>query len=151
VKKAWELAFSFLFKLKMLIIEDQPRKALILKQCIFNGRLPNNLRTFSLVWALLCGIALWSIWIKRNDLIFNSLKWHDVKLRRVMWDSLLDYGKMERKHTLAMIQKYLEKRGKLLELFDKIWCPHQVICARAGKKIRWCYQPPLAIIYCGNC
>jgi hypothetical protein len=37
-----------------------------------------------------------------------------------MWDSLLNYGRMEWKHTLAMIQKYLEKKGKLLEVFDKI-------------------------------
>jgi hypothetical protein len=47
-----------------------------------------------------------------------------------MWDSLLDYGRMEWKHTLAMIQKYLEKEGKFLKLFDKTWCPHQAICAR---------------------
>ncbi len=60
VKKAWELAFSFLFNLEMLIIEDQPRKTLSLKQCIFNGRLPNNLRRFNLgglcCVALLCGL-----------------------------------------------------------------------------------------------
>jgi len=60
VKKAWELAFSFLFNLEMLIVEDQPRKALSLNQCIFNGRLPNNLRKFSLgglcCVALLCGL-----------------------------------------------------------------------------------------------
>jgi hypothetical protein len=37
-----------------------------------------------------------------------------------MWDSLLNYGRMEWKHTLAMIQKYLEKKSKLLEVFDKI-------------------------------
>jgi hypothetical protein len=36
---------------------------------------------------------------QRNDLIFNLVKWQDVKLKRVMWDSLLDYGKMEWKHT----------------------------------------------------
>lgn len=128
----------------MLIIEDQPRKALSLEQCLFNGRLPNNWRRFNLVGALLCGIALWSIWIKWNDLLFNSVKWQDAKLKRVMWDSLSDYGKMEWKHTLAMIQKYSEKNGKLLELFDKTCCPHQVICVRDGKKTylcKWCYQP----------
>jgi len=52
---------------------------------------------------------------------------------------------------MAMIQKYPEKEGKLLELFDKTWWPHQVICVRDGKKIRWGYQPSLAIVSCGNC
>jgi len=68
-----------------------------------------------------------------------------------MWDSLLDYGKVEWKHTLAMIQKYPKKKSKLLELFDKTWCLHQVICVKDEKKIRWCYQLPLVIVSCGNC
>jgi hypothetical protein len=28
----------------------------------------------------------------RNDFAFNKTRWHDVKLTRVMWDNLIDYG-----------------------------------------------------------
>jgi len=140
MKNTWELAFPFLFKLKMLVIEDQPRKTLSLKQCLFNCRLPNSLRRFNLVWALLCGIVLWSIWIEWNDLIFNLVKWWDARLRRIMWDSLLNYGRVEWKHTLAMIQKYPKKKCKILELFDKSILPSLVICIKDGRKIMWCYQ-----------
>jgi hypothetical protein len=139
MKKAWELAFSFLFKLKMFVIEDQTRKALNLEQCLFNGRLPNNLKRFNFMWALLHDITLWFIWIKHNDLIFNLVKWQDAKLRKAMWDNLLSHGKMEWKHTLAIIQKYLEKESKFFKLFAKTRCLHQAICATDGKKIMWCY------------
>ncbi len=72
------------------------------------------------MWALLRGIVLWSIWIKLNDLIFKSFKWQNARLRIMMWDNLLKYGRMEWKHTLAMIQKYPKKKGKLFKFFDKI-------------------------------
>ncbi len=123
-KKAWELAFPFLFKLKMLVIEDQPRKPLSLKQCLFNCKLLNSLKRFSLLWALLCGIVLWSIWIKWNDLIFNLVKWQDAKLRKVMWDSLLNYGRMEWKHTLVMVQKYWRKKVSSSSSLTKLFCLH---------------------------
>jgi hypothetical protein len=30
-----------------------------------------------------------TIWIESNDLIFNNIKWHDAKLKQVMWDNLI--------------------------------------------------------------
>ncbi len=29
---------------------------------------------------------------RKNDFAFNKTRWHDVKLTRVMWDDLIDYG-----------------------------------------------------------
>ncbi len=65
-------------------------KALSLDQCLFNKRLPNSLKKFSLLWSLLWGIAFWFTWIERDDLIFNGVKWQDV-----MWDNSIDYGRLE--------------------------------------------------------
>ncbi len=30
--------------------------------------------------------------VERYNMIFNSTKWHDAKLGKVIWDDLLDYG-----------------------------------------------------------
>jgi hypothetical protein len=30
-------------------------------------------------------VSIQTIWIERNDLIFNYNKWHEVKFRKVIW------------------------------------------------------------------
>jgi hypothetical protein len=32
-----------------------------------------------------------NIWNETNDLVFNKKKWHEAKLRKVMWEGLVDY------------------------------------------------------------
>jgi hypothetical protein len=34
-------------------------------------------------------VTLWAIWIERKNLVFNSTKWHDAKLGKVVWDGPL--------------------------------------------------------------
>ncbi len=47
--------------------------------------------------------------------LYYLVKWQDTKLRRETLDSLLDYGRMEWKKTMAMIQKHLGKESKFLD------------------------------------
>jgi hypothetical protein len=56
--------------------------------------LPSSLRKFSVLWSLLCSVTLWRIWIERNDLVFNDIKWHDFKLNSLIREDLLDDGRI---------------------------------------------------------
>ncbi len=58
---------------------------------------------------------MWAIWSKRNDLIFNNNRWHEAKLRKVMWEGLIDYKKLEWQHVLQKIQKNANNENKILE------------------------------------
>ncbi len=46
------------------------------------------------IWSLLRGITLWTLWIECNDLVFNNERWNVVKIHKVIWDALLDYGRV---------------------------------------------------------
>jgi hypothetical protein len=39
-----------------------------------------------------------TIWIEGNDLMFNNIKWHDAKLKQVMWDNLFKCNRLEWQH-----------------------------------------------------
>jgi hypothetical protein len=63
----------------------------------------------------------------------------DGMIIKVMWDELLDYGRMEWQHMLQLIKRKLKEENNLLKVFDKVWGLHNFICAKGGKKVKWCY------------
>lgn len=69
---------------KTLAHKKYAHEPLSLEQCLTNKRLPNNLKNFSYLWSLLWGVVLWCIWIERNDLVFNGIRWHNSKLERII-------------------------------------------------------------------
>jgi hypothetical protein len=79
-RKAWEMAFTIMYRSKTMPYMKYTHEPLSLEQCLTNKRLPNNLKNFSYLWSLLWGVVLWYIWIERNDLVFNDIRWHNSKL-----------------------------------------------------------------------
>jgi hypothetical protein len=43
------------------------------------------------ILSLLRGITLWIEW---NDLVFNNERWNVGKIHKIIWDALLDYGRV---------------------------------------------------------
>ncbi len=41
----------------------------------------------------------------------------------LMWDGLLDYGRLKWQHTLQKIKRKLTNEANLLEVFDNVWGP----------------------------
>jgi hypothetical protein len=39
-----------------------------------------------------------TIWIESNDFMFNNIKWHDAKLKQVMWDNFIKCNRLEWQH-----------------------------------------------------
>jgi hypothetical protein len=99
----------------------------------------NELRRFHNVtelWSLLGGITRKGIWIERNHASFNDQKWLSQKVERVIWKSLLNYGRVAWGRCLWTIRKSPNAQHQYLRFFDKVWCRHQVTCKRDGKHIR---------------
>jgi hypothetical protein len=46
------------------------------------------------IWHLLRGITLWTIWIERNDRVFNQEQWHVSRVKHRIWDELIIYAKV---------------------------------------------------------
>jgi hypothetical protein len=44
---------------------------------------------------LIAGVTLWAIWLECNDLVFQNVRWLEAKLRNIMWQGLLYYGRIE--------------------------------------------------------
>jgi hypothetical protein len=75
---------------------------------------------------------MWTIWNERNDLVFNNNKWHEAKLRKVMWEGLIDYKTFEWQHVLQQIQKNPNNDNTILEDFDMVWGSHHAIYSCDG-------------------
>ena len=56
-------------------------------------------------------------------MLFNTLQWYVKKIHQYVWDSLLDYGRIEWKWTLMDLEKALDVAYQdVLEEFDSVWC-----------------------------
>lgn len=61
---------------------------------IFGKKMPTSLSKTSRVWLLLRGITLWSIWLERDDLTFNSTRSVVENTQQVIWQCLLEYPRI---------------------------------------------------------
>ena len=64
------------------------------KQALFGERIPKKYDKLVKVWHLLRGITMWTIWIERNDKVFNHTQWHESRVEQRIWDELIIYSKM---------------------------------------------------------
>ena len=71
------------------------------------------------LWHLLKGITLWTIWIERNDKVFNREHWHMTKVKHYIWDEFILYGKMAWKRVVELIKISSFSAVALLQGFDK--------------------------------
>ena len=69
-------------------------------QCLFDQPLCNTLKRSRRILIFLRSDLPWIIRRQQNDMVFNTLQWPIEKTRRVIWDALHDYGRIEWKRTL---------------------------------------------------
>lgn len=61
--------------------------------CLFGDKLKGGLKHSSPIWHLLRGIVIWTIWIKRNDSVFNQKQWPPHKAESRVWVHLMEYAR----------------------------------------------------------
>ena len=58
------------------------------KQAIFTKHPPHKYHKVSRYQTLLKGIALWTIWLARNDINFNNIRWNHKKVKQIFGKAL---------------------------------------------------------------
>jgi hypothetical protein len=74
------------------------------KQVIFGERIPKKYEKMIKIWHLLRGITLWTIWIKRNNRVFNLEQWHVSRVKHHIWDELIIYAKAAWNQVVKLIK-----------------------------------------------
>ena len=89
------------------------------KQALFGERIPKKYGPKSKIWHLLRGITLWTIWIERNDKVFNQEQWHETRVKHRIWDELILYAKSAWERVLKQIKISKFSMAGLLQSFDQ--------------------------------
>jgi hypothetical protein len=107
------------------------------KQALFGERIPKKYGKMIKVWHLLRGITLWTIWIERNDKVFNQEQWNEFKLKQRIWDELIIYAKAAWTRVLEQIKISSFSAEAMLNSFDRTWGARSVLCRRRNLLIEW--------------
>lgn len=90
------------------------------------------------IWHMPWGVALWTIWIKRNAQLFNQEQWHELKMDNVVWEECIIYGKMVWKNTLKEMERCpLPKATITIEKFDILWGAWGMLCCNKSLTVSW--------------
>lgn len=80
-------------------------------QCILGKRTRPRHLGVARIWEFLRGIAVWGCWsILRNDAVSEGELWSVARIRTYLWDSLLEYGRIEWRKTLIKYKKEKKPR-----------------------------------------
>jgi hypothetical protein len=93
---------------------------------------------------LLRGVALWTIWISRNDASFNHNRWNREKTEQVVWQNFSDYGRCAWNKTRQRALGNPASSESQLAKFDAQWL-RPAICTRNGLSVTWIRVRPAGI------
>jgi hypothetical protein len=143
-KKLWTFAFTIMHWLIKGTQNLSPAATFTLEQCLFGRRVRLRRMGTLKIWALLRGVVIWGCWILRNDAVFERVFWTDTKIRNYVWDSLLEYGRVDWIRTKRKISKAKtpEKSQRALGAFDAVWTTNDLLCVRSGFSVTWKPIPP---------
>lgn len=82
-QKAWLWATHVLNKITLTSPASAwrgPWRPFHWKEALFSHRIPRRFRPIEQVWSLLRGVVMWTLWLSRNDVVFNGILWTDAKL-----------------------------------------------------------------------
>ncbi len=85
------------------------------KQCVFAAKSLRQVQRVENIWSLLRGITLSTLWIEPNDLVFNNERWNVAKIHKIIWDALLDYGRVAWNRCMRLIIKTLKTLKSLIK------------------------------------
>lgn len=145
-QKTWHWAIHLLNLLAA--IDPQavgPRQQFNWKQTIFSARIPRKFRGLGFIWAALKGVVMWTIWISRNDRVFNGIVWPEAKLYQKVWMGLIDYGRVAWQKLQDRSRKNPASAALLRETFSRQWCRNNILSSLSPLegKVKWVLTGPI--------
>lgn len=135
VRRAWRWATFIVHELG--VVRTCNYDSFHWKQFIFGERIPTKYGKKIKVWHLLRGIMLWAIWSKRNDNVFNYERWHESKVKHMIWDELIIYAKAAWDGVIKQIKISSFSTVAMSQGFDKTWDTKNILCKRNNLQIEW--------------
>jgi hypothetical protein len=99
---AWQWAIHIMNTLISGRDARGPWQMLTWKHGIFSDGIPRKFNQVKRIWMELRTTVLWTLWIERNDKVFNDCSWTNEKRTGKIWSGMLDYGRMEWSRVKAM-------------------------------------------------
>ncbi len=99
----WSWALTILNRLRYNLSSFYPWVRLSIGACLFNENLLKKIEQFKNVRWCLRSLMLWTIWIDHNNKIFKLRRPRDHQVRYWVWQGMIDYARIEWRHTLNLI------------------------------------------------
>ena len=93
-------------------------------------------------------IGLWYVWLAGTAKNTDNECWPAQRIRLFIWDSLLNYWRMDWKRTLNAFRK-IRREAQIqdtLKSFDSKWMTREIFGSRIGLTVRWNSLPPGGVI-----
>jgi hypothetical protein len=80
---------------------------------------------------------MWTLWVARNDTIFNQQRWPRAKVEGSIWNSLTDYGRAAWAKLLK--HKFRTEDACLAahDQFKAIWTINEFLCKLHLDRVIW--------------
>ncbi len=95
-----------------------------------------GLKEFKLLWSLLRGVVVWSLWTDCIDRIFRAQSCSNHTIGCI--HGIIAYERLEWEKVLLQIKRVA--LAQYLHSFERLWCPHFTLCARDNWEVPWNYQ-----------
>lgn len=146
-RKAWHWATHVLNLMASTDPHNSgPWRQFTWKQAIFSARILRRFRSFGFIWASIRGVVLWTLWLSRNDMVFNGIEWQDNKIYQKILIGLVNYGRV----TWAKLQKRIKSERTLADQlrinFQSQWCRNNILATYLPleDRIQWTLVGPIA-------
>lgn len=86
-------------------VNHGPHPFFSILQCLFDEWLNKSRENFTKIQVFICNGLLMITWNQRYDLVSNDVNWLLHNVHQVVWDSLMDYDRIEWQRTLKGLAK----------------------------------------------
>jgi hypothetical protein len=104
---------------------------------LFGEAPPFKEQAINCLWFLLRGVTLWVIWVFWNQLVFNHQRWPRAHVTQMIWQGLVEYGRIAWLKCRTAIAKKPATKTKLLKHFDAQWDSFKLLCTRVNMHVTW--------------